>query len=64
MVELWGWDSTNRFFPIHAFTQETADGATLSVQLPNPIPNVVRLRVATTSAPSPIGWREITVIQP
>jgi hypothetical protein len=61
-VELWGWDASGKFFPLHLFNEETADNAVLSVKLPNPASNLVRLRVATTAAPSPIGWREITVV--
>jgi hypothetical protein len=61
-IELWGWDADGKFFPLHLFNEETADNAVLSAKLPNPSSNLVRLRVATTGAPSPIGWREITVI--
>lgn len=63
-IELWAWDVNNRFFPIHAFTQDTADNLTLTARLAQPAANLTRLRVATTTAPSPIGWREITILQP
>ena len=61
VIEIWAWDANNRFAPLHLFSQETSDNVTLSARLPQPAVNVVRLRVVTTTAPSPIGWREITV---
>ena len=62
LTEVWAWDVNRRFFPLHLFAGPVADGAELSTQLDQPVSNVVKLRVATTSASSPIGWREIVVL--
>ena len=61
VIEVWAWDASNRFAPLQLFSQETSDNAVLSARLAQPATNVVRLRVVTSTAPSPIGWREITV---
>ena len=60
-VELWAWDANGRFFPVHLFNQDVSDNATLTARLAQPATNVVRLRVVTTAAPAPLGWREIGV---
>ena len=62
VIELWGWDVNGRFVPLYLFNQETSDHALLTARLPQPVANIVRLRAATTSSPSPIGWREIAVL--
>ena len=64
VVELWAWDATGRFFPIHLFNQPVADNVPLPARLSPPIANVVRLRVATTSSVGQLGWREVTVLGP
>jgi beta-lactam-binding protein with PASTA domain len=61
-IEVWAWDAKGRFFPLHLFNEELEDGATLQARLAEPVLNVVRLRVATTAAPGPLGWREISVL--
>jgi PASTA domain len=61
VVEVWGWDTRNRFSALHMFRQETSDNATLSAQFGQPT-SIVRLRVATVSAPGTLGWREIRVL--
>jgi PASTA domain len=61
-VEIWAWDASGRFFPLHLFAGVVTDGATLSAQLDSPAPEVVKLRIATTEATSSIGWREIEAL--
>jgi hypothetical protein len=60
-IELWAWSIDNRFFPLHLFNQEVSDTAVLAVTLNEASPSIARLRVVTTSARGPIGWREISV---
>jgi hypothetical protein len=60
-VELWAWDANGRFFPVQLFNQEVSDNAALTARLAQPASNVVRLRVVTTAATAPLGWREIGV---
>jgi hypothetical protein len=61
-IEIWAWDAKGRFFPLHLFNGELEDGATLQARLAEPAQNIVRLRVATTAAPGPLGWRELSVL--
>lgn len=62
-VELWAWDSSGRFAPLHLFNALVADGATLSARLDAPAREIVKLRIATTATTSSIGWREIEALE-
>jgi hypothetical protein len=61
-VELWAWDASGRFFPLHLFSTVVTDGATLSARLDTPPQEVVKLRIVTTEAARSIGWREIEAL--
>jgi hypothetical protein len=63
-VEVWAWDVSGRFFPLHLFTTGVNDGATLSAQLDPPAQEIVKLRIVTTETTSSLGWREIEVLAP
>lgn len=62
VIEVWGWDVSGRFYPLQLLPQDVADGKAISARLPQPAINVIRLRIATTSSASPLGWREISVL--
>lgn len=62
-VELWAWDASGRFFPLHIFNTAVADGATLSARLDVPAQEVVKLRIVTTETAGSIGWREIEALE-
>jgi hypothetical protein len=63
IVELWAWDASGRFFPLHIFNTVVTDGAMLSAQLDAPAREIVKLRIATTTTTSSIGWREIDALE-
>ena len=62
VVEVWAWDVSGRFYPLQAVAQDFADNQPVTARLSQPAVNVVRLRIATTSAGGPLGWREISVL--
>ncbi len=49
---------------LHRFDGPTADGDVLEYRLPEPVTDVVAVRVATTLSPSWVAWREIEIYGP
>jgi hypothetical protein len=62
-VEVWAWDASGKFAPLHLFNAVVADGATLSAKLDAPAREVVKLRIVTTATTSSLGWREIEALE-
>lgn len=61
--EVWVWTTDGQFRGMHTFVGPTADGQTLAIRFPTPVPNVRAVRIATTQAANRIGWREIRLYE-
>ncbi len=60
--EVWVW-TAGQFRGMHTFVGPTDDNQTLTVRFDQPMRDVTAVRIATTRAQGPIGWRDVRVFE-